>query len=156
MTLYIGQQRPFTVYSTGFWVCVVLVLSVIMCSCHYFLDRILLHDDCHHGCCDYHWDFMAINYFLNYTLGFLHQWSFGSANAQLSRCASAPDILLEYCMFNPIFNVTFGPLYSTFALPTRIFYMGVPGTATGCACGVWFRGLTTSILYVGPLLGMPV
>ena len=28
-TLFIGQQHPITVYRTGFWVCVVLVLSVI-------------------------------------------------------------------------------------------------------------------------------
>ena len=27
--LFIGQQHPITVYRTGFWVCVVLVLSVI-------------------------------------------------------------------------------------------------------------------------------
>ena len=40
-----------------FWVCVVLVLNVIRCSCHYFLDRILFHHDFHNGSCDYHWDF---------------------------------------------------------------------------------------------------
>ena len=28
-TLFIGQQHPITVYRTGFWVCVVLVFSVI-------------------------------------------------------------------------------------------------------------------------------
>ena len=28
-TLFIGQQHPITVYRTGFWVCVVLVLSVV-------------------------------------------------------------------------------------------------------------------------------
>ena len=27
----------------------------------------LFHHDFHHDSCDYHWDFMAINYFLNYT-----------------------------------------------------------------------------------------
>ena len=32
-------------YRTGFWVSVVLVLNVIRCSCHYFLDRILFHHD---------------------------------------------------------------------------------------------------------------
>ena len=40
-----------------FWVCVVLVLSITMCSCYYFLDRILLHHDFHHYSCDYHCDF---------------------------------------------------------------------------------------------------
>ena len=44
-TLYIGQQLPITVYKTGFWVCVVLVLIVIKCSCHYLLDRILFRHD---------------------------------------------------------------------------------------------------------------
>ena len=42
---------------TGFWVYVVLVLNVISCSCHYFLDIILFHHDFHHDSCDYHWDF---------------------------------------------------------------------------------------------------
>ena len=32
VTLFIGQLHPITVYMTGFGVCVVLVLSVIMCS----------------------------------------------------------------------------------------------------------------------------
>ena len=44
-------------YLTGFWVCVVLVLNVIRCSCHYFLDRILFHNHLHYDNCDYHWDF---------------------------------------------------------------------------------------------------
>ena len=34
-TLFIGQQHPITVYGTGFWVCVVLVFSVI---CVPFVD----------------------------------------------------------------------------------------------------------------------
>ena len=44
-------------YRSGFWMCVVLVLNVIRCSCHYFLDRILFHHDFHHDSYDYHWDF---------------------------------------------------------------------------------------------------
>ena len=35
----------------------------------------------------------------------------------------------------------------TFILGYRV----VPGFATDCACGVWCRGLTTCLLYVGPL-----
>ena len=35
-------------YRTGFWMRVVLVLNVIRCSCHYFLDRILFHHGFHH------------------------------------------------------------------------------------------------------------
>ena len=67
--LCIGHLHPFKIYRTGFWVCVVLVLSVIMCSFYYFLDKILFH----HimiivtiiGI------FMAITYFLATRLGFL-------------------------------------------------------------------------------------
>ena len=73
-------------YRTVFGVCVVLVLNVIRCSCHYFLDRILFHHDIHHDSCDYHWDFMAINYLLIYNLGLLYISSSGSANAQLPGC----------------------------------------------------------------------
>ena len=38
-----------------FVVCAVLV-SVIRCTCYFFLD-ILFHHDFHHDRCDYHWDF---------------------------------------------------------------------------------------------------
>ena len=68
------------------WVCVVLVLNVVRCSCHYFLDIIIFHHDIHHDSCDYHWDFMAINCPLIYTLGLFYISSSGSANAQLSGC----------------------------------------------------------------------
>ena len=44
-------------YRTGFGVCVCLLLKVIRCSCHYFLDRILFHHDFHHDSCEYHRDF---------------------------------------------------------------------------------------------------
>ena len=37
--------------------------------------------------------------------------------------------------------------------PYRMFYRGVPGFATDCLCGVGCRGLTTCLLYVGPLFG---
>ena len=64
--------------------CVVLVLNVIRCSCHYFLDyRILFHHDFHHDSCTIIGIFMAINYLLIYTLGFLYVSSSGSANAKL-------------------------------------------------------------------------
>ena len=43
--------------------------------------------------------------------------------------------------------------YVMFKFPTRIFYGGVPGFAIGCPYGVWCRGLTTWLLYVGPLFG---
>ena len=85
MTLYICQQHPITVYRTVL-VCVVLVLSVIRCSGYYFLDIVLFRHDFHHDNCDYHLYFKAINYFFNYTLGFLYISSSSSANAQLSGC----------------------------------------------------------------------
>ena len=71
---------------TGFPMYVVLVLIVIRYSCHYFLDRILFHHDFHHDSCDYHWDFLAINYLLIYTLGFLYISNSGSVNTQLPGC----------------------------------------------------------------------
>ena len=70
-------------YWNEFGMCIVLVLNVIRCSGHYFLDRIIFHHDFHHDICDYHWDFISLNYLLIYTLGFLHISSPGSANAQL-------------------------------------------------------------------------
>ena len=71
MTLYIGQQHPITVYRTVFGVCVVLVLSVISCSCYYFLDRILFHHHFHHDSFDYYWDFDGYSLLFNCTFGVL-------------------------------------------------------------------------------------
>ena len=50
MTFYIGQQHPITVYRTGLGVCVVLLLSVVRCSCHFFLYKMLFHHDFHQLC----------------------------------------------------------------------------------------------------------
>ena len=50
-------------------------------------------------------------------------------------------------------NVTFVLLYVMFRFSTRIFYRGFPGFATDCPYGVWCRGLTTHLLYIGPLFG---
>ena len=49
-------------------------------------------------------------------------------------------------------HVTFGLLCVTFKFPSRLFCRRVPGFATDCPCGVWCRGLTTCLLYVGPPL----
>ena len=46
----------------------------------------------------------------------------------------------------------FGLLCVIFKFPSRIFCRRVPGFATDCPCGVWCRGLTTCLLYVGPPL----
>ena len=59
------------------------MLSVIRCSCYYFLDIILSYHDFHHNNGDCHWDFLAIHYFLSNTLVFLYLSSSGSANTQL-------------------------------------------------------------------------
>ena len=80
---------------TGFQACVVLVLNVSRCSCHYFLDIILFHYNSHHDSCDYHWDFMTINYLLIYTLGFLYISSSGSANAHLPGCVCLGTLSLN-------------------------------------------------------------
>ena len=46
-----------------------------------------------------------------------------------------------------------GTRYLMVTFPTRIFYREVPEFATDCPCGVWCRGWTTCLLYVGPLYG---
>ena len=59
------------------------------------------------------------------------------------------DLLWEY----RIQHGTNGPLYVTSSNSTLIFCRGVSGFATDCHCGVWYRGLTTSLLDVGPPFG---
>ena len=58
-------------------------------------------------------------------------------------------ILFEYW----IEHITFERLYVMLRFSTGISYRGVPGFTTACPCGVWWRGLTTCLLYVGPLFG---
>ena len=139
-----------TGYLTDFlWMCVVLVLNVIRCSCHYFLDRNIFHHDFHHYSCDKHWDFYGyqLPFDLHVRLS-LHKYNW------FCKCTTPwvfppLDILLEYW----IEHVSFGLLWVMFTFPTKIFYRGVPGFATNCPCGVWCRGLTTCPLYVGPRFG---
>ena len=73
---------------------------------------------------------------------------FAFCNLSPSRMFLSLDILPEYRIQH-----TIGLLYVTFIYSTRIFYRGVSGFATDCPCGVWCRGLTTCLLYVGPLFG---
>ena len=112
----IGQQQPIIVYRTGFWMCVFLVLSVIRCSCYYFLDIILIHHDFHHESCDYHLDFYghSLLFELHFRLSLLKSLWF-------CKCTTPwmfppLDILLEYW----IEHVTFGFLYVMFTFSTRI------------------------------------
>ena len=58
----------------------------LRCSCHYFLDIILFHHDFIMIVVNIIGNFMANNYLLIYTLGFLYISSSGSANAQLPGC----------------------------------------------------------------------
>ena len=71
---------------TGFWMYVVLVLNVIRYSCHYFLDEFYFIKIFIMIVVTITGLFMAINYLLIYTLGFLYISNSGSANAQLPGC----------------------------------------------------------------------
>ena len=99
---------------------------VIICSFYYFLDGVLFHHDFRHDSCDYCWDFydQAFHFELC-VLGFLQLSSSDSGNVQLPGCWM--DIRLEYW----IEDVPSGLHYVMFTFPSRIYYMGVPGVATG-------------------------
>ena len=43
--------------------------------------------------------------------------------------------------------------YIRFIFSIRVFCRGVPCFATDCPCSVWCCGLTTCLMYVGPLFG---
>ena len=92
--------------------------------------------------------FMSILYFLNYNYRLWVTKKFWFCKCVTTWMFQPLDILLEYW----IEHVTFGRLNVMFTFPTRIFYRGVPGFATVCPCGVWCRGLTTCLLYVGAFL----
>ena len=66
-------------------------------------------------------------------------------NISPARMFLSLDLLSEY----RIQQGAVGPLYVT----SWIFWRGVSGFATDCPCSVWCRGLTTCLLYVGPLFG---
>ena len=57
-----------------------------------------------------------------------------------------PDCSRNYWRF-PLHNTISDNIKSS----TKIFQSGVPSFETGCPCGVWCRGLTTYLLYVGRL-----
>ena len=70
-------------------------------------------------------------------------------NTSPSRMFLSLDLLWEY----RIQHGANRPLYVTSSYSTWIFCRGVSGFATDCPCGVWFRGLTTCLLHVGPPFG---
>ena len=73
VTFCIGPLHPTTDNRTVFCLCIFMVLSVIICSFHYFLDTVLFH----HDRCDYHWDIYGYN---------CYSGSSGSSNAHLPGC----------------------------------------------------------------------
>ena len=122
----ISQQHPTTFYRTAFLVCVVLVLSVIRCSCYFFL---LFHHDFHHDTCDYHLDFYghSLLFELHFRLPLPTEFWFYTTPWMIPHL----DILVEYW----IEHGTFELLYVMITYPIRITYRGVLGFATDCSCG---------------------
>ena len=80
-------------------------------------------------------------------LSFLCLGSSGFATTHMD--VSAPGHNFEYW----IEHFTFGLFYAIFRFSSSNFYRGVPGFATDCPCGVWCRGLTICLLYIGPRFG---
>ena len=68
-------------------------------------------------------------------------------NLHFPACFRPMILFLKYW----IEHITIGILYVKCVFSTRIFCMGVPYFAD-CPCGVWCRGVTTCLRYVGPLL----
>ena len=93
--------------------------------------------------------FMAILLILIHTFGFSVTKHFWFCRYAASWMFLSLDFPFEYW----IDQVTSGLLYVMLRLSTRGFYRGVPGFATNFSYGVWCRGLTTCLLYVGPLFG---
>ena len=82
----------------------------------------------------------AIRFKQNLTLGIL-RFAISHPGMFLSL-----DLLSEY----QIHHGAIGLLYVTARYSTKIFYRGVSRFAIDCPCGVWCRGLTTCLLFVGP------
>ena len=118
------------------------LFSFIMCSFYYSLDR------AQHSSCDYYWDFYS-QYFY-FELQVKAFWN--KVVLVLQTCTSLNVSTLDISFEFWIEYVTFGLLYVMFRFSTRIVYRGVPGFATDAPCGVWCRGLTTCLLFVGPRL----
>ena len=93
--------------------------------------------------------FMAINYFLNYTLGFLYLSSSGSANAQLPGCFR-PWIFSWNIGLNMLSLDSFmSCLHSLLGYSPGEFQ----ALQLMVLAAFWCRGLTTCLLYVGPRFG---
>ena len=92
--------------------------------------------------------FMAILFIMKYSFRLSVTKWFWFCECATPLIFPALDILLQYW----VEHVTFGLHYVMFTFLTRISYWGVPGFATDCHCGVWCRGITTCLIYDGPIL----
>ena len=117
----------YTVYRTGFCVCIILVFCALKCS---FSNSFI----------EFYFIVIVVTIvvilwplFSFWTTCF-RPWTF-PLNVKLNML---PSDSFVSCLH----------LFST-----RIFYKWVPGFATDYPCGVWCRGLTTCLLYVGPPVG---
>ena len=132
-----------------FFLCVVLMLSVTMCSCYYLLDRLLFHRDFYCDSCDYHWDFYGHSLLCELCSRLSVTKYFWFCKCTTPWMFPLLEIFLEYW----IEHVSLGLIYVMSTFPTKILYRGVSGIATDCPCGVWCRELTTCLLYVDQLFG---
>ena len=128
-------------YRTVFGVCVVLMLNVIRCSCHYFLDRIVFHHVLIMTVVTITGIFMAINYLLISMLGFLYISSSGSANAQLPGCFRPWTLSLNIGLTMFPFDSFMSCLHSLLGHSTGQF-QALQLILCSYPCGVWCLGLT--------------
>ena len=134
------ELHPITVYRAGFWgACSSSV------ECHLLFSLVSTICVLRYG--------NKINTRMLVTIGICFKLYFDTrhfpfCNLSPSRMFLSLDLLPEYRIQH-----TIRLLYATSIYSTRIFYRGVSGFATDCPCGVWCRGLTTCLLYVGPLFG---
>ena len=129
-----------------------LDLGSTLCWCHHgFLLLIPWTSAFYHDGCNYHRHFMPFYSFWTTYLGFLWLSSSYSANMHLPGC-----FRLGHSLWILDWTCYLGLLHVTLRFSTRIFYTGIPGVTTDCPCVVCWRGLTSCILYVGPLFGNPV
>ena len=135
VSLSIGEAAPLTHYRTVLGECAVPMLNAtflwfVSCSVINSNTRLLV------------------------TFGICSKQHFDTRYAAF-RNLSPPRMFLPLDLLSEcrIQHGAIGPLYVTSSHSTWIFCRGVSCFATDCPCGVWCRGLTTYLLYVGPLFG---
>ena len=119
------------------------------------LDIDFFHGDIHGRSCknngyDCYWIFLfPLLFILTYTFRLSETRSFWFCNYTPPWMFLSLIILFEYW----IEHITFGLLCIMFRFSSRIYYRGPTAFVTDCPCDVWCCGLTTCLLYVGPLFG---